>query len=117
LKELSGASNHVTVSVGGAPIAILQQHIESWRAVSHGPEGPGTPGALAVTDSPPRGRGHALFLGFFRVVASFLAGEDLLGDQAGVLPDCRFDAGSDVGIVAQERFCVLAALADALAVV
>gem|GEM_PF-6517307 len=51
-----------------------------------------------------------------RVVASFLTGKYLLGDQARVLPDRRLDAGCDVGIVAQERFCVLAALADALAV-
>src|ERR1700720_3611514 len=50
------------------------------------------------------------------IVGSFLAGQNLLGNQAGVLPDRCLDAGCDVGIVAQERFCVLAALADALAV-
>src|SRR5882672_8568847 len=50
------------------------------------------------------------------LVAAFFAGQYLLGDQARVLPDRCLDAGCDVGIVAQERFCVLAALADALAV-
>src|SRR5262249_17762284 len=51
------------------------------------------------------------------VLGGFLAGQDLLGDQAGVLADGRLDARGDVGIVAQERLGVLAALADALAVV
>src|SRR5216684_7267213 len=55
-------------------------------------------------------------LRLLRVVAAFFAGKYLLGDQARVLPDRCLDAGCDVGIVAQERFCVLAALADALAV-
>src|SRR5262245_51097229 len=49
------------------------------------------------------------------IVAGFLAGKYLLGDQARVLPDRRLDAGGNVRIVAQECLCVLAALADALA--
>ena len=59
----------------------------------------------------------AYLLRLFRVVLGFLAGQDLLGDQAGVLADGRLDAVGDVGIVAQERLGIFAALADALAVV
>src|SRR5215813_14804044 len=45
------------------------------------------------------------------------AGEDLLGDEAGVLADRGFDLGAHVGVVLEERLGVLAALADALRVV
>src|ERR1700690_1517327 len=39
------------------------------------------------------------------------AGQDLLGDQAGVLTDRRLDLGGHVGIGLQEGFRILAALA------
>src|SRR5262245_59031803 len=45
------------------------------------------------------------------------AGENLLGDQAGVLADGGFDLGGDVGVRLQERLGVFAALAEALAVI
>jgi len=44
-----------------------------------------------------------------------LAGKNLLRDQTGVLPDRGFDLAGNVGIGFEERFGVLAALADALA--
>src|SRR6266702_1676886 len=50
-------------------------------------------------------------------VALGAAGENLLGDQAGVLADRGLDLDGDVGIGLQERFRVLAALAEALAVI
>src|SRR5690349_12392198 len=43
--------------------------------------------------------------------------ENLLGDQTGVLPDRGLDLGGDVGIGLEESFCVLAALAESLAVI
>src|SRR5262245_50271909 len=46
-----------------------------------------------------------------------LSGENLLGDQAGILPDRGLDLGRDVGVGFQKRFGVLAALAEALAVI
>src|SRR5277367_1040591 len=46
-----------------------------------------------------------------------LAGRNLFRDHAGVLPDRRFDFFRDIGIGFHEGFGVLAALADALAVV
>src|SRR5262245_51395343 len=51
------------------------------------------------------------------VVAVIFTGENLLGDEAGVLADGGLDLGGDVGIVLEEELGVLAALADALAVV
>src|SRR5215468_10556314 len=51
------------------------------------------------------------------LVLALLAGEDSLGDEAGVLPDRGLDLGGDVGVGLEEAFGVLAALADALAVV
>src|SRR5581483_8799038 len=51
------------------------------------------------------------------IVLDLLAGHDLLGDQAGVLADRGLDAVGDVGILLEEDLGVLAALADALAVV
>src|ERR1700757_86831 len=50
-------------------------------------------------------------------VALGIAGENLLGDQAGVLADRGLDLGGDVGVGLQERLGVLAALAEALAVI
>src|ERR1700684_3223299 len=49
--------------------------------------------------------------------SGLLAGENLFGDDAGILPDGRFDFCRDVGIGLEESFAVLATLADALAVV
>ena len=46
-----------------------------------------------------------------------LAGENPLGNETGVLPDRRFDLGRDIGIGLEKAFGVLAALADALAVI
>src|SRR5215813_2674697 len=46
-----------------------------------------------------------------------LAGEDLLGDQAGVLADRGLDLVADVRVALEEILRVLATLADALAVV
>src|SRR5205085_5486263 len=46
-----------------------------------------------------------------------LTGENLLGDQAGVLADRGLDLGGHVGVGLQEGFGVLAALAEALAVI
>src|SRR5580700_8118129 len=58
---------------------------------------------------------------FRRVVVlggfALLASENLLGDDAGILPDRHFDFGRDIGIGLEEAFGVLAALADALAVI
>src|SRR5208283_2228748 len=58
---------------------------------------------------------------FRRVVVlggcGFLTGKNFLGDEAGVLPDRRFDFSRNIGIGLEESFGVLAALADALAVV
>src|SRR5262249_37730619 len=52
------------------------------------------------------------------VVARFLlAGENLFADAAGILPDRGFDLRHHVGVRFQEGLGVLAALADALAVV
>src|SRR5262245_5374330 len=51
------------------------------------------------------------------LVLALLAGEDSLGDEAGVLPDRGLYLGGDVGVGLEEAFGVLAALADALAVV
>src|SRR6202161_3528039 len=60
-------------------------------------------------------------LAFRRVVVlggfGLLAGENLFGDDAGILPDRHFDFCRDVGIGFEERFGVLAALTDALAVI
>src|SRR5271156_4284015 len=61
-------------------------------------------------------------LSFRRVVVllgsfGLLAGENLFGDDAGILPDRRFDFCRDVGIGLEERFRVLAALTDALTVI
>src|SRR5580700_6953973 len=60
-------------------------------------------------------------LAFRRVVVlggfALLAGENLFGDDAGILPDRHLDFSRDVGIGLEEAFGVLAALADALAVV
>src|SRR5262249_38706213 len=60
--------------------------------------------------------GVASVLGGF-VVLAFGVGEDLLGDEPGVLAARRLDARGDVRILLEERLGVLAALADALAVV
>src|SRR5580658_4855763 len=61
-------------------------------------------------------------LRFCRVVllvglVAFLAGQNLLGDQPGILPDRRLDLSGNIGIGLEEDFSVLAALADALAVI
>src|SRR5436305_3622755 len=50
-------------------------------------------------------------------VAFRAAGKDLLGDQAGVLPDRGLDLAGHVRVGPQERLGVLAALAEALAVI
>src|SRR5262245_17758862 len=50
-------------------------------------------------------------------VALGIAGEDLLGDQAGVLADRDLDLGGDVRVGLEERLRILAALAEALAVI
>src|SRR5580692_10667019 len=46
-------------------------------------------------------------------VFGLFAGEHLFGDDAGILPDRRFDFVRNVGIGLEEGFGVLAALADA----
>src|SRR5262249_57460929 len=51
------------------------------------------------------------------LVLALLAGENSLGDEAGILPDRGLDLGGDVGVGPEEGLGVLAALADALAVV
>src|SRR6185503_5783277 len=51
------------------------------------------------------------------VVIAFFGGQNLFGDQAGVLADRGLDLVGDIGILLEEGFGVLAALADALAVV
>src|SRR5262245_22150758 len=48
---------------------------------------------------------------------AFRAGKNLLGDEAGILADRRFDLGGDVRVALEEAFGVLAALADALGVI
>src|SRR5580704_10514380 len=50
------------------------------------------------------------------IVLRLLAGENALGDEPGVLPDCGLYFGGDIGIGLEEELGVLAALADALAV-
>src|SRR5436190_8684784 len=50
-------------------------------------------------------------------VALGAAGQNLLGDQAGVLADRSLDLGGNVGVGLQEGFRVLAALAETLAVI
>ena len=50
------------------------------------------------------------------LIATVLAGQNLVGDQAGILPDRGLDAGGHVRIGAQKGLGVFAALADALAV-
>src|SRR5262249_20324638 len=49
--------------------------------------------------------------------AGFLAGQDLFGDETGILADRRLDLGGDVGNGLEKYLGFLAALADALAVV
>src|SRR6202167_290127 len=61
-------------------------------------------------------------LAFRRVVLlvgliALLAGQNLLGDQSGILPHRRLDLSGDIGIGLEEDFGVLAALADTLAVI
>src|SRR5919201_6815976 len=56
-----------------------------------------------------------LFRGVF--VLALLAGENSLGDEAGILPDRGLDLGGDVRVGLEEGLGVLAALADALAVI
>src|SRR3954470_22031755 len=51
------------------------------------------------------------------VVAFALAGQDLLRDQAGILPDRGFDLGGHVRIGLQERLGILATLTETLAVI
>src|ERR1700722_18668505 len=60
---------------------------------------------------------EALFVGFTLTGLAGLARENLLGAPSGVLPDRGLDLGGHVGVVTQEGLCVLAALADALAVI
>src|SRR6478735_1081383 len=61
----------------------------------------------------------SLLGGFLLAVGVVLAfaGQDLLGDQAGVLADRGFDLVGDVGIGFQKRLGILAALAEPLAVI
>src|SRR2546426_8013555 len=51
------------------------------------------------------------------ILAALGAGEDLLGDEAGILADRRLDLLRDIRIAFEEALGVLATLADALAVV
>src|SRR5882757_3997704 len=66
-------------------------------------------------------RAKALFLRSLRLVAIGVAlggaGEDLFGDQAGILADRGLDLRGHVGIGLEERFRVLATLPEPLAVV
>src|SRR5260370_41934322 len=68
-----------------------------------------------------RSRKNSRLRGILRLfavgVALGRACQNLLGDQAGILPDGRFDLRGHVGIGFQERFRILAALAEALAVI
>ena len=57
------------------------------------------------------------FRGIVVVALAFFTGEDFFGDESGILADGGFDFPGDVRIVFQESLGVLAALADALAVV
>src|SRR5581483_1918535 len=75
------------------------------------------PGALRLDFCGISTRKRLPFGGLFVVLVFLLAGEDLLGDQAGVLTDRGLDLGGDIGIVLQEGLGVLAALPDALAVI
>src|SRR5689334_16186899 len=56
-------------------------------------------------------------LGVVVLVVFLLAGEDLLGDQAGALADRFLDLSGDFRVAFEEGFRVLAALPDALAVI
>src|SRR5690349_18012954 len=56
-------------------------------------------------------------LGSIILVGLLLAGEDLVGDEAGILPDGSFDLAGEVRIGLEENLRVLAALADALVVI
>src|SRR5262249_10713429 len=56
---------------------------------------------------------------FRRLLAAFAlpAGQNLVGDEAGILADRLLDLLRDLAVGLEERLGVLAALADALAVV
>jgi len=57
------------------------------------------------------------FRGILRRGLGFLSGEDLFGNESGILADCDFDLAGNIGIGLKERLGILAALADALTVV
>src|SRR4029079_8271611 len=63
------------------------------------------------------GSGESTLRGILGVFAAFWETENLLGDQPGILPDRQLDAAGDLRIGLEERFGVLTALADALAVI
>ena len=66
---------------------------QRYPAIARGQSG-GTRGGLSL-------RGLVVFVvGCF----AFLADQDLLGDQAGVLADRGFDPGGDIGVLLEESF-------------
>src|SRR5438477_12841222 len=71
-------------------------------------------GGTTISDG---GKCWGLRLGGVFVLVAFRSCGDLLGDEAGVLADGGLDAVRDVRILLEEDLGVLAALADALAVV
>ena len=86
------------------------------RAISEPSDGQGAHqerGALARLGK----RGLRLGLAFVLILAALLGCEDLVGDDARILADHGLDLGGHVRIGLEEGLCVLAALADALAVV
>src|SRR5438034_2219314 len=118
--------------VGGDPVGPAgpsasrdsTQLFAKGRIAGAGNDGRGVPPQSALADwgshncrsrVNPRIGGSALLGGV--LVLALLAGEDSLGNEAGVLPDRGLDLGGDVGIGLEERLGVLAALADALAVI
>ena len=52
------------------------------------------------------GREPLSVLGGFVLLAAFGIGEDLIGDEAGVLPDRRLDAHGDVRVLLEEELLV-----------
>src|SRR5258705_10708295 len=81
---------------------------------------PGAKDAGTAPPSAPAAKKASLLRGLRLVgvgVALGGAGENLLGDEAGILPDRGLDLRGHVGVGLQERLRILAALAEALAAI